>query len=386
MKQDKANPKVIIRYGDYNGFLFIEYTPDGKYEQSITLDLVNDKKNSISFYTIMLFDDEYTGVESTYGYSESRDKEYSKMIDGIPFYEQTDKYFTHRPITVSVFIELVREALVNNFNLQEKLVHINITQKDRDVYYSQKNLNDNCTFFESLQKYFYGSKSIFNCWANKANELVLDDYDYFEFPLNVLNFSWLEKLELYELLISDIPQEISRLKNLTSLSLKLSFLKELPGAICTLPKLEVLKLERTSMEFFPEHLTSLKNLKELHLNNNELIYELPKTVYELEQLEYLYIYNSNFKKLSSSICKLENLSTLYLADNKIEELPKEITCLPKLRVLMLNNNKLKSIPSDLFEMKSIEKIDLSGNNYLNKELVYDMLIKAGRMNEIELKA
>jgi Leucine-rich repeat (LRR) protein len=81
---------------------------------------------------------------------------------------------------------------------------------------------------------------------------------------------------------------------------------------------------------------------------------------------------------------MEKLKVLHLADNKIEEIPSEITALPNLKVLNLSDNKLKKIPNDLFEMASLEEINLSKNHSLNIDNIYDLLMKSGRRDKINL--
>ena len=78
------------------------------------------------------------------------------------------------------------------------------------------------------------------------------------------------------------------------------------------------------------------------------------------------------------------MKVLHLANNKIEEIPAELTALPSLRVLNLKGNRIKKIPDDLFEMKSIEEVDLSNNPSLNPDEIYDLLMKSGRSDKINL--
>jgi Leucine-rich repeat (LRR) protein len=377
------NPKVVIQVGNYHGLIFIDYSEDGKYEDRIILNLFSENKDDLCFYAIMNFNNS-KNVESIYGHYSLSSRSVKKMIGHIPFYELADKLETFMPISLSVFMELVRDTLKNNYSIEGKIAHYNISVKLLEQYYAKPDRTEDLYSFESLLDYFYVSKSVFNCMVNKSEELIIDDYNFTEFPEIILSFVWVKKLELYELLISDIPDELTSLIQLTSLSIKLKFLKRLPQSISRLNNLEVLKIERTSISELGDGVFELSSLKELHIINNNELAEIPANLGNLKNLEYLYIYNNRIKSLPQTIAELINLRVLYIADNIIEELPDEITSLPTLKVINISGNKLKKIPLDLFEMNCIEEINLSNNTMIDKGMVYDLIMKSVRRDKIKL--
>lgn len=377
------NPKVVIQVGNYHGLIFIDYTEDGKYEDRITLNLFSESKDDLCFYAIMNFNNS-NNVESIYGHYSLSSRSVKNMIGHIPFYELADKLETFMPISLSVFMELVRDTLKHIYSIEGKIVHYNISVKLLEQYYAKPDRTEDLYSFESLLDYFYVSKSVFNCMVNKSEELIIDDYNFTEFPEIILSFVWVKKLELYESLISDIPDELTSLIQLTSLSIKLKFLKRFSHSISRLNNLEVLKIERTSISELGDGVVELSNLKELHIINNNELAEIPANLGNLKNLEYLYIYNNRIKSLPQTIAELINLRVLYIADNIIEELPDEITSLPSLKVINISGNKLKKIPLDLFEMNCIEEINLSNNTLIDKGMVYDLLMKSDRRDKIKL--
>lgn len=378
------NPKIVIQVGDYHGLIFIEYADNDKYETDINLSLFAEQTEFIYFYARMNFNDLYTAVESVFGHYNESSRSVKKMLGHTPFYEVPERLSSPFPITLSIFMNLVRDALAEFYNVKGKIIHYNISQTDLDKYYSKPNRDDDVHSYESLLNYFYVSRSVFNCLANKNKDLIIDDYNFSEFPVIILSCTWIRKLELYDLILSEIPDEITNLSNLISLSLKLKFLEKLPASIFRLSKLEVLKIERTNISELSANIFELTNLKELHLINNQELKELPDQISKLANLEFLYVYSNKIKTLPKTIAGLENLRVLYLTGNIIEDLPDEITASPKLKALDLSGNRLRAIPKDLFEMETLEEINLSNNPILDKDEVYALLMKAGRRNKINV--
>lgn len=71
--------------------------------------------------------------------------------------------------------------------------------------------------------------------------------------------------------------DISRLTNLTRLSVRSNQLKELPAGLTTLNKLAILDLGQNSLRELPVHFGRLSSLKQLYLSANKLI-ALPQDI------------------------------------------------------------------------------------------------------------
>ncbi|MCH8033583.1 MAG: leucine-rich repeat domain-containing protein [Bacteroidetes bacterium] len=389
LKKRKSIQSVIrmtINVGDFYGGIFIRYASNIKFEEGIELILL-DKKNEkkrLTFFAKMRFNSSFTQVESNYGYIDEMFKENIKFYGATPFFEVSEKLYSFSPITQGVFIELVKHTLKDVCNISGEFKVYEIPFKEVESYYSSKPSDEIIVSDSPTINHFYISDSVFNCLVNKSEELVIDDYNFPEFPEILLSCTWIKKLELFELLISEIPEELTNLHNLKSLTLKLKYLTKLPSSIHRLTNLEVLRIENTGVTELPENLFKLINLKELYVINNEGLKKLPDKISELYNLEILYAYSNGIKELPTTIFRLENLKVLHLNDNRLEEIPPELTALSKLKILDLKGNRLKQIPDDLFEMESLEEVDLSNNPSLNSDDIYDLLVKIRKGNKINL--
>ena len=383
-KRDGKPGYLLIEIGEYYGAISTEYTDNGKYEELIMLSLYNEKKLPILFYADMAFNETYTEVESKFGYREGEQREVKLNIENIAFYEIFDKYESNQPITLPVFIDLVLATLKEKFFIDGKLRYINIPYTEVERYFTGRRQIKYGNCDQKFLDYFYVSKSVFDCRLNKSEELIIDDYNSTEFPEVILGFTWLKKLELYELLISEIPEELTNLKNLKSLSIKLKFLTKLPSSLFRLKNLEVLKLEQTGISELNKSLSDLQNLKELHITDNQELTIIPDEISRLRLLEFLYIYDNQISSLPETIWRLENLKVLHLRNNLIESVPDELTALPKLMVLNLSKNRLREIPENLFEMDCIQEVDLSNNPLLDKDKVYQLLMKSEKRDQIKI--
>jgi len=177
----------------------------------------------------MNFNSSFTEVESHYGYIDEVFKEKIKFYGTTPFFEVSEKLHSFSPITSGVFIELVKNTLLDVYKISVEFKVYEIPFKELETYYTSIPSDEIILPNHSSINHFYVSDSVFNCRLNKSEELVIDDYNFPEFPEILLSCTWIKKLELFELLISEIPEEITNLHNLKSLLLKLKFLTKLPS-------------------------------------------------------------------------------------------------------------------------------------------------------------
>lgn len=379
-----SDPKFVVEVGDYHGVILVEYTPDKKYESSIDLTLFKDDKFFVTFLAKMKYNETYTIAESKFGYNDEVTAKAKHYFRNTPFFEVPEKFSSFMPIRTEMFFDLVKKTLKEVYNISDVFDYFVVPDKEIEKYYAQYKDESELISYDAINDYFYVCKSVFNCFARKSDRLIIDDSNFQEFPQILLSCTWIKKLDLYELLISEIPEELTNLNNLKLLALKLKFLTKLPSSLHRLTNLEGFKIEQTSIPELPDNLFELNNLNELQIINNKCIKDLRDQISHLNNLEYLYAYSNEIKELPKTIFRLEKLKVLHLADNKIEEIPAELTALPNLRLLNLSGNKLKKIPGDLFEMKSIEEINISNNPMLNKDEIYDLLMKSGRRDKINL--
>lgn len=379
-----SDPKYVVQVGDYHGVILIEFAPDKKYESLIELTLFKDNKFFVTFFATMKYNESYTIAESKFGYNDEASAKAKHYFRDTPFFAVPEKFSSFTPIRIEMFFDLVRKTLKEVYSIDDEFEYFIVSDKEIEKYYAQYKDEAELISYYAINDYFYVCKSVFHCFKTKLQRLIIDDFNFQEFPKFILSCNWIKKLELYELLISEIPEELTSLNNLKFLSLKLKFLTKLPSSLHRLTNLEGFKIERTGITELPDNLFELYNLKELQIISNEGIKYLPDKIFELKNLEYLYAYSNEIKELPKTLFRMEKLKVLHLADNKIEEIPSEMTALPNLKVLNLSGNRLKNIPDDMFETKSLEDINFSSNPMLNKDEIYDLLMKSGRRDKINL--
>jgi Leucine-rich repeat (LRR) protein len=159
-------------------------------------------------------------------------------------------------------------------------------------------------------------------------------------PASIGQLDKLKTLDLEALPISTLPEDIDRLTALKLLTLRETrSLKALPASFCRLNKLEALTLKQ--LPFFtklPEDIGRLRTLKLLTLEYVFRLKALPASIGQLDKLEAL------------------TLTSLFL----LTALPEEIGQLKALKSLELKYlGKLKALPASIGQLKSLEAITLN---------------------------
>lgn len=106
------------------------------------------------------------------------------------------------------------------------------------------------------------------------------------FPQNITKYKNLESLSLQGLKLSTIPDEISSFEKLTYLDISKNKISTLPESFCKLLNLEILVLNRNPLLFLPHCLGKMQKLKALDLYDTE-VSNLPDTMDGLEQLKHV---------------------------------------------------------------------------------------------------
>jgi internalin A len=169
-----------------------------------------------------------------------------------------------------------------------------------------------------------------------------------------------EILNLSDLAFNELPPEISKLRHLTLLNLGYSY-----------PEPNTHK----NLAAFPKEILELENLEELYLDNTQ-ISELPGEISRLDSLKVFSIGDSKINQLPKEISKLKNLRELFLENTQISELPRELLELKKLTVLVVENTKL-NIPPEIADKSTNPQFIL---NYYFENVVG----KDRALNEIKM--
>lgn len=119
-----------------------------------------------------------------------------------------------------------------------------------------------------------------------------------EFPLEILEFKNLTRLEISMNKFEYLPEEIGELHKLELLWATHGFLKELPTSIGDLKNLSRLILIGNDLSTLPNSIGNLESLEELNLNGNP-IRDLPVELFKLKRLKSLWLRTNGEKSLIS---------------------------------------------------------------------------------------
>jgi len=157
----------------------------------------------------------------------------------------------------------------------------------------------------------------------------------------------LERLYLYDLNLTNIPNSINGLTNL-----------------------QKLYLNNNNITTLPNSLSELENIQDLNLDNNKII-QLPTSIVNNNSLQSLKLNNNLIEYLPNNIGNIQNLERIELKNNNLVLLPESITTLANLDKLWLDNNSLISLPINLCNLINCD-IDVNGNN-LCEQFYFDCI-------------
>src|SRR6266568_4919610 len=121
-----------------------------------------------------------------------------------------------------------------------------------------------------------------------------------------------------------------------------------------------LGLSGLALTQLPPELWQLINLQELYLENNQLI-QLPPEIGKLTRLKILVIHHNQLSQLPPELWLLSNLHELYLNNNQLRQLPPEMGQLSNLLELHLEDNHLSQLSPEMGQLSNLRKLDLINN-------------------------
>ncbi|XP_069778041.1 leucine-rich repeat-containing protein 69-like isoform X5 [Narcine bancroftii] len=185
----------------------------------------------------------------------------------------------------------------------------------------------------------------------------------------------LNRLQLRDNLIAELPDELQALHHLTDLNLGNNSLQALPEVLKHLKQLKKLHLFDNKLDkLSPYVFEALGNLAFLNLNDNKLT-TLPDEINRLVELKYLYINNNRLESIPRKLCLLQQLCELHLANNKLKSLPHDIGYLTNLKKLSMPRNQIQELP-ELLDLK-LDEFYFEQNPLLEKNL-----ISSAQQNEV----
>jgi internalin A len=91
---------------------------------------------------------------------------------------------------------------------------------------------------------------------------------------------------------------------------------------------------------------------------------LPKSLFQLKELQGLYIWANRLTELPADIGELDQLWELDVSKNRLGALPESIGQLRQLQRLYLSENELSALPDSVGHIRSLREIYLHGNDQL----------------------
>lgn len=131
----------------------------------------------------------------------------------------------------------------------------------------------------------------------KEKKLDISGFGLTTIPQEVFELTHLESLILGDWLsdnrnqISQIPHEISSLKNLKNIDLRCNRFEIFPIELCSINSIEIIDLNSNLINRIPDEISKLNNLKELYLSNNKIEY-LPVNFNKLELLNEIELFTN----------------------------------------------------------------------------------------------
>ncbi|MHA1680131.1 MAG: leucine-rich repeat domain-containing protein [Promethearchaeota archaeon] len=182
-------------------------------------------------------------------------------------------------------------------------------------------------------------------------------------PPEIGKLKKLRYIQLSDNKLSFLPPEIGELVSLQSLELGGNALTILPREICALKSLVTITLSNNDLKALPDCLENFENITQLSLTDNRRITEIPRCVFGMKNLQFLYISGCKITSIPPEIGNLTRLTILDANSNQIDSIPDEIGTLTKLTHISLNGNKIANLPATMEKMDGLKWLDLRENPF-----------------------
>lgn len=223
------------------------------------------------------------------------------------------------------------------------------------------------------------SLRVFNARKNRITDDSLPDNLFASPQLQVVDLSFNQ--------LTQVPSGLSEVKSLLVLNLSDNHIKMVQKELfANCPSLMVLDLSNNDIIGFPTNLRRMPNLQSLNLSNNPLtlsqlrsisglkklttlllsntsrrLDNIPSDLDTLPNLQDLDISENSLPKVPQTIYEITSLTKLNLSGNDIDELSGMVDCWPQLEVLNLSRNRLISLPSFITRLSKLKKLYVDSN-------------------------
>jgi Leucine-rich repeat (LRR) protein len=169
-------------------------------------------------------------------------------------------------------------------------------------------------------------------------------------------------LDLSHMKLTELPESIGQLTQLTEMYLSDNQLTTLPVSIGKLTQLRSLAISTNKISALPSSIGNLRNITELLIVDNRLT-SLPTEIGQLTNLTLLDLSYNPLTSLPIELWQLHNLESLGIGYTKLTDLPKELWQLKNLKSLSLGGEKLKGIPKELWKLNQLTELNFHGFNF-----------------------
>lgn len=179
-----------------------------------------------------------------------------------------------------------------------------------------------------------------NVGRNPVKELPTADFE---------NLSSLESLCLDDCQLEGcLPAAITCLYNLSELRIASNMITEIPDEICNLRQLTIFGLDNNHLVALPEAVTELLNLHTLLLRSNHLS-NLPENLPNMNSLKLLHVSSNQLLALPDSLAECTFLTHIYANSNPaLTQLPLNIETLPELKHLNVSHCQIDHLNTDFY--------------------------------------
>lgn len=187
------------------------------------------------------------------------------------------------------------------------------------------------------------------------------------------NLTKLQMLHLDGNRLTSLPPEIGLCKNLSTLSVQLRYgadhsqLSSLPSSLWELTELNSLYLAENQLTSIPAEISKLTSLRNINLSGNQLT-DFPAELFPLTKLISIHLARNLLTDIPDEIAGFTSLVNLSLEENELTTLPASIGNCTEIQSLSLNDNSLVSLPSEITAMSPQSWCDVGNNRLAAKNL------------------
>ncbi|KZM46121.1 protein kinase [Marinomonas sp. SBI22] len=172
--------------------------------------------------------------------------------------------------------------------------------------------------------------------------------------------------------LSQFPAEIFDLADsLEVLDLSNNQLSELPQDLNRLKKLKILFCSNNEFTCLPPMLSLCQNLEMIGFKSNKIT-QVPASSLPL-QTRWLILTDNKIAELPEKLGQLNNLEKLALSGNQLTYIPQSISNCHKLGLIRLSANALTSFPDALLDLPKLAWLAFAGNPFCETSAIEDRI-------------